>query len=105
MKRIINGRRYDTEAKFTEAVADYSNGMPCTDFRRIDEVLYRTNHGNWFIHGAGGAMTKYSAPCGDLRGAGERIVPLTPDEALDWLESRGETEVIEKYFADQIEEA
>ena len=106
MRAIIGGKRYNTEAKFTEAIADHESGNGRTDFRYYSEVLYRTNHGTWFLAGEGHGMSRYGTTHSDgSRGWGERIVPIDADEAMTWLEERGETEALETYFADQIEEA
>lgn len=50
MKRVINRTIYDTEAAEFIANYSYSNSR---DFRYIDEDLYRTGKGNWFIAGEG----------------------------------------------------
>ena len=50
-------------------------------------------------------MSKYARPCGDMTGGGSDIIPLTKGEALEWLENHDETDAIEKYFANEIEEA
>jgi len=96
MKQIIHGKRYDT-AIATE-VASYSYGNR-TDFHGIEETLYRTPKGAWFIHGWGGAATGYAQDIGGGSfGDGEEIRVLTPDQAMDWLERHGKAEAIEKYF-------
>ena len=103
MKRIIAGKRYDTET--AKRVAKYRNGLGRGDFRNYNEELYRTPRGNWFLAGEGGPMTKYSQPCGDMTSGGEGIIPLTPEEARSWLESHDENEALERYFSDSIEDA
>ena len=103
MKKIIDGKRYDT-ATATE-IGSHHNGRGRSDFRHMSESLYRTPRGNWFLAGEGGAMTKYSRPCGDMTGGGEYIIPLSPENAREWLERHELEEAIEKYFADEIEDA
>ena len=103
MKKIINGKTYNTET--AEEVGHYWNGLGTGDFRNISEKLYQTTKGAWFLAGEGGPMTKYARPCGNMTGGGSNIFPLTKAEALEWLESYGETDAIEKHFADIIEEA
>lgn len=103
MKQIINGLRYDT-ATATE-VASYSLGYR-TDFSGIEETLYRTAKGNYFIHGWGGAASSYAKPVGDgSMTEGEAITPMSEAEAVDWLEAKGKAEAIEQYFSDYIEDA
>jgi len=105
MKRIINGRRFDTEAKHTKAVASGSWGSG-GDFDAYDETLYRTSHGNWFVAGCGGPHTKYgrNAEGGGI-GGGPGLFPLTMEQAFDWLEYHEETDLLEEYFGEGIEDA
>lgn len=103
MKQIINGKTYNTDTALE--VGYYWNGLGDSDFSNISEKLYKTPRGAWFLVGVGGAMTKYSCPCGNLTGGGGGIFPLTRAEALKWMETHGETEAIEMHFADVIEEA
>ncbi len=103
--RIIDGKRYNTDSA-TE-VADWSNNYYPGDFEHCREALYLTPKGSWFTCGSGGAMSKYSRPAfgGGLTGDSEVITPLSPDEALAWLEERDELEAIERYFGDNVEDA
>lgn len=103
MKAIINRKRYDTET--AEEIASHSNNLGYNDFNFIDETLYRTKKGNWFIHGKGGANTKYSKPAGNMRSGGEHIIPMDEDEVKTWLENTDHPEVFGKYFPDDIEDA
>ena len=41
MKAIIDGKRYDTER--APKMAEYGNGLGRSDFRNLDEELYRTD--------------------------------------------------------------
>jgi len=103
MKKIIEGKRYDTET--ATQVAEYGNGLGEGDFSNYDETLYRTPRGNWFLSGEGGPMTKYSRPCGDMTSGGDGIIPLSSNEARQWLESHDENDALEKYFSDALEDA
>jgi len=104
MKKIINGKRYDTET--AEMVADdsYSN---YGDFEYWSEELYRTKRGNWCLCGEGGAMSRYSRSVGQNEtGGGSAIIPLAEGEALAWLEAHTEdSEAYEEYFAGIVVEA
>lgn len=105
MKAIIDGKRYDTETA-THVANGGPAGLGRSDFRWYDEDLYRTPRGNWFLAGEGGPMTRYARSCGDnTTTGGEAITPLTPDEALQWLENEGETEAIEQYFSESVQDA
>jgi hypothetical protein len=104
VKSIIRGKRFDTER--AEQVAKFGRGY-AGDFGRFEEALYRTARGSWFLAGAGGPMTQYSQVCDDgrSRSGGERIIPLTPEQAREWLEQHEETGAVERYFADELEDA
>lgn len=103
MQKIINKKMYNTETAME--IADIWNGLSRSDFRHKLETLYLTKNGEWFIHGDGGAMTKYSRFYGGANHRGEDITPFTPAEAYKWLESNSKTEVILNYFSNEIDEA
>lgn len=103
MRRVINGKVYDTGK--AELIAEWDNGYYGNDFKRCEESLYRTPKGAWFVVGEGGPMSKYARPVGNMTSGGDGLEPLTGDEAYQWLEDKRETELIEKCFPDRIEEA
>lgn len=103
MKKIVNGKRYDTDT--AAEIASYHNGLGRSDFRHVSESLYRTPRGNWFLAGEGGAMTKYSRPCGDMTSGGEGIIPLDSDSARAWLERHDMYAALEEHFGGTIEDA
>ena len=103
MKKIINGKKYDTDT--AGVIHEWDNGYYTNDFHYCSADLYRTKNGAYFLHGEGGAMSAYSASYGNSRGSGSDIIPLTEKEALKWLEDHDGAEAIEEYFADEIEEA
>jgi hypothetical protein len=105
MKRIIGGKRYDTDTA-TE-IASWGNGARDGDFNRCSETLFVTKAGAFFLCGSGGAMSKYarSYQGGRSRGGGEEIIPMSRDEAIVWCENREETECLETHFADGIMDA
>lgn len=97
MKAIINGKRYDTAT--ADLVAEWGNGLGGSDFRNCNEDLYRTKKGRWFLHGQGGAMTRWSRSVGNNGTCGgSGILPMTEDEAREWLEQHREVDAIEKFF-------
>jgi hypothetical protein len=88
MKKVVDGKRYDTET--ATKVGYWDNGLPISDFGNVDETLYRTKNGAYFLFGRGGALTSYSVQVGNNgRGAGRDIIAMTPQEALEWLEHHG----------------
>ena len=106
MRKVIGGRRYDTEK--AELVGEWDNGIRDSDFNMIEEALYRKRTGEFFLHGRGGARTRYAEACGQnaWRG-GERIMPLGYEEAQRWAEEHLDADVVEEYFAipDEDEES
>lgn len=103
MVKIIDGKRYNTETA-TE-IAHFWNGLSTQDFRNVSETLYVTKKGGFFLAGEGGPMSKYSQPCGDMTGGGSDVIPLTKDEAYQWCEKYADSDVIEQYFSDMIDDA
>ncbi len=103
MKKVIDGKIYDTET--AELLHDWDNGRARNDFNFMEESLYRTKKGAFFLHGRGGPLTIYAASAGDLRTSGRRICPLTRAEALRWLEAHDGTEAILEHFAEDVEGA
>ena len=103
MKAIVNGRRYNTET--ATLVGSWSYGT-YQDFSYIEEQLYITERGSWFIAGEGGPKTKYSIHVEqNAWGGSERITPLSPDEARRWLEAAEEWDALETWFGDSLEDA
>ena len=96
MKKIINGKRYDTTT--AERVGEWSNGQYTSDFRYCSEDLYRKRSGEYFLHGEGGALSKYASSSGDSSGWGENIRPLTLAQAQEWAESHLDGDEYEKIF-------
>ena len=47
MKKIINGKKYDTNT--ATKVADYWNGYGASDFNYVSEELYLKNTGEYFL--------------------------------------------------------
>jgi hypothetical protein len=107
MKKIIDGKRYDTET--AECVYRWDNGHYPSDFRYRYKFLYRTKNGAWFIHHEGGALTDMAQPCGSNSTCGsEALEAISAEDAYEFLEANsGETdaqEAIEQYFADRVQE-
>jgi len=104
MKKVIDKKLYDTET--ADKIAAWDNGHGTTDGHYISEDLYRTKKGNWFLHGEGGGLSSYAESCGQNETCGgESIVPLTSEEALEWLSGHGFADEAAQYFASEIVEA
>lgn len=101
MKRIINGKKYDTETAVY--ICGYEYGT-CNDFSHIKESLYRKKNGEFFLYGCGGPMTRYKVYSGtNSFGGSEKIEPFTESEAKEFIEEYGDVETYEKLFS-EVEE-
>lgn len=97
MNKLINGRRYDTDT--ARRVAEAMHGLP-SDLDYICESLHRKTTGEYFLHGEGGAATKYAVSTGgNWWKGGERIIPLTLEEARAWAEEHLTADEVEEIFA------
>ena len=96
MVKIINGKKYNTDT--AEEVGSWWNGLGWSDFHAAQETLYRKRTGEFFLHGEGGAATQYAEPCGDMWGAGEKIIPLSVEKAKEWAEKNLSVEKYEEIF-------
>lgn len=84
MKAIINRKMYNTET--ADLIGGDGNGKTPRDFSYLYEELYRKENGEYFLAGEGGGLTKYKEAYGDMWGFGEKIIPLTEEEAMAWGE-------------------
>lgn len=94
MKKIINGKVYDTEK--ARELGTYSGG---DGFYSIDERLYQKRTGEFFLHGVGGPATKYAHSVGlNQWSGGEKIIPLDVKAARQWVEEHLDTDAYEEIF-------
>lgn len=97
MRKIIHGKLYDTET------ARYigSNQSSCyrSDYHYFEEDFYRKKTGEFFLHGEGGPASRYAERLGSGGYVeGERIIPLSEEEAREWAENHLTPEEYEKLF-------
>lgn len=96
MKKIINGKKYDTDTAKNLGYISYNHPG---DFTWWTEHLYRKRTGEYFLHGIGGPMSKYAHQVGlNEWTGGEKIKPLTREEAQKWAEENLEAEEFELIF-------
>lgn len=96
MKKIINGKRYDTDTAKKLANDWYSNR---TDFHYWEETLYRKNTGEYFLHGEGGPASKYAQSVGQNSwSGGEKLIPLSVENARQWAEDHLDGDDYERIF-------
>lgn len=97
MKKIINGKVYDTDT--AQELGSWANAGSWGDFSHMAETLYRKKTGEFFLHGEGGCMTKYAQAVGQNEwSGGERIMPMAFAEAREWAEEHLDAEVYELIF-------
>lgn len=103
MKKIINGKSYDTET--AKKVGCWSNNLSYRDFNWVEETLYRKKTGEYFLHGEGGPASRYSVATGtNSWSGGERIMPMTYAEASDWAEKHLDGDEYEAIFGSVVED-
>jgi hypothetical protein len=101
MKKIINGRRYDTQ---TAKLVGYTSYSTPGSLDYWSEDLYRKKTGEYFLYGQGGPMSKYSRRTGENEWSfGHEIRPLTLDEAKAWAEKHLDADIFEAIFG-KVEE-
>ena len=99
-----NGRRYDSSKAIL--VGRYESPHNPGDFSAWEAGLYRTKQsGQFFLAGEGGPMTRFGRPVQGGIGRGEKITPMSPEEALAWAEQYLEPEEIEAAFKDHLRDA
>jgi len=103
MKRIIDGKKYDTETAYM--VGQWENMYDVSNFHYFSESLYKKRTGEYFLHGEGGARSQYAETVGqnEWRG-GEKIIPLTYDNARKWAEEHLSVDVYESEFGEVSED-
>jgi hypothetical protein len=105
MKRIIDGKLYDTDQ--AKLIAEMDNGLPQGDLYHVREALYLTRNGAWFLAGKGGAAsTRWAKDLGQgstCQGGG--IIALDEEEAAAWAEGNAEADVMLEYFSRYVENA
>lgn len=100
MKRIICGKKYDTDT--AEKIARWDNGLSVSDFDFCEESLHIKRTGEFFLHGEGGPNSKYAKAVDNCFTGGEKIIPLSENEAKKWVENHA-NEKYEQIFG-EVEE-
>lgn len=102
MKKIINGKVYNTET--ATRVGSYESGFQ-GDIDYVSEELYRKKNGEFFVYAEGGAATSYATSRGsDGYASGEAIKPMIYDEAAQWAERHLTGEQYEQIFGEVSED-
>lgn len=96
MKKIINGRIYDTDT--ARDLGQDSHSHP-GDFHYWHEVLYQKRTGEFFLWGEGGPMSHYARSIDQNSwSGGEKIMPLTAANARKWAEEHLDADDYESIF-------
>ena len=98
MKKVINGKLFDTEK--SEVICEHEFSNP-GDFKHVYEALYKSPNGQFFIEYSGGPMSKYSVCCGQNHTSGSSGIRLVEeDEAKEFAEAYGTSKDYVKAFGE-----
>lgn len=101
MKKIINGKKYDTAT--AEKLGFFDNNE--LGFSSVEETLYRKRTGEFFLLGEGGPMSKYAVNTGGGNWAGgTAIIPLSWESARAWAEEHLDAATYEAIFGEVTED-
>lgn len=98
MKKIINNKVYDTNT--AQKLGEWDNGHYTNEFAYCAETLYRKRTGEYFLFGEGHAMSKYASHSGNNSGWGEKIIPLSYEEAQQWAKGHLEADDYIRIFGE-----
>lgn len=102
MKKIINGKIYNTET--AKKLARFESHYNPTDLNYFEEELYQKKTGEFFLYGTGNAASRYNKiSYGNYTGA-EKIIPLSYQEAQDWAEQSLDSEKYINIFGEPKED-
>jgi hypothetical protein len=103
MKKIINGRLYNTET--AKKCGEYEPNPYRSDFNWFCESLYQKKTGEFFLHGDGNAASPYSKSCGQNEWCGTEIIkPMSYTEAQEWAERHLTGDQYEEIFGEVSED-
>lgn len=103
MKKIINGKLYDTET--AACVGSWSNNYSPRDFQSVQEDLHRKRTGEFFLYGEGGPASKYAVSVGgNSWSGGAKIIPLTVEQAREWAEQHLDADDYQEIFGEVTED-
>lgn len=99
MRKIINGKKYDTET--AEFIGSWDNGAEVGDLDWYGEELYRKRTGEYFVLAEGGARSRLGRPdsLGGMAG-GHEITPMAYEGARRWAEGHMSADDYETEFGE-----
>ena len=102
MKQYIQHKSYDTAT--ASPIGSYEYGA-AADLDHRCETLYRKRTGEYFLHGEGGAMSRYAVMSGaNSWSGGEKISPLTADQAREWAQEHLDTATYDSEFGEIVDD-
>ena len=97
MRKVISGSRYDTDA--AKRIGVWESDQDYAGLSHVEEALYRTKSGKYFLHGIGNAASAYAVRKPDGWSApGEKILPLSEPAARQWAEQHLDADAFELAF-------
>ena len=102
MKKMINGKRYDTET--ARYIGSCSSDYSVTNPRYFEESLYLKRTGEFFFFFLGGGMSRYATGVSGSMTGNEKIIPISSEEARRWGKKHLEVEKYEEVFELEKEE-
>lgn len=103
MKATIAGVRYNTDTAQMIGKADnLARGADSiTSHSYWTAELYKTpRSGRYFLAGRGGPMSMFRRPAGQSSwSGGERIVPLSDEDAQTWAENHLDPDIVNQHFS------
>lgn len=95
MKKVINGKLYDTNT--AEEICDFYNNM--TGFKQYSKTLMKTEKGQYFFFEDGGALSCMCEPCGNGQTGSSNITLCTEEEAEEFAQ-KNDIDVAEQEFGE-----
>ncbi|MDL2257600.1 hypothetical protein LJC42_00375 [Eubacteriales bacterium OttesenSCG-928-K08] len=96
MKKVLSGSVYDTER--ARMIGEWENGLLPNDFDYVREALHCSKSGKYFLHGEGGANSRYGEWNGNSGSYSERIIPMSASEAQIWAEKNLDGDTVQREF-------
>lgn len=97
MEKMVHNRRYNTDTSYL--LGSWTNDSQEESSYFVEE-LYQKRSGEYFLYGKGGSKSRFAQQVRSQWLSGEKIVPLTWDEAKAWAENHLSPEDFEKHFGE-----
>lgn len=97
MKKIINGKVYDTDK--AKELGMYCSHGNWNDLNYYEETLYQKRTGEFFLFGKGNADSKYAEVIRqNCWSGGRKILPMSYENAREWAEKHLDADEYEEIF-------